>query len=261
MRMTRRRKRRPDPFASPEWVRSIFGLLKAASPQLSSLTEKDLVSLSRSVRHVERYRSTDTRRGRPLRWPRESLVKVGSMLTSILSRETAGRISISTFVDHYMRILDFPADVLVPLSSGEVNLFEAEQLARVSAKRLAISEGEARRRRADVLNVHLASKSSGERLRRRVNEMLSSVRPQEVQLASGEAAKEDTVLEEFDPYDSTHLFWEEIKQLGFAFREIRREDLTDELIDELLQATQPVWTVLTKIQRQKQTHRANRLII
>ena len=34
-------------------------------------------------------------------------------------------------------------------------------------------------------------------------------------------------LEDFDPYDSTHLFWEQLKQLGFAFREIRREDVTD----------------------------------
>jgi hypothetical protein len=139
MRITRRRKRRPDPFASPEWVRSIFDQLKAAFPLFSSLKEKDLVKLARAVRDVERYSATDTRRGRPSRWPREDIVKVGSKLSEILDRETQGRISVATFVDHYLRILDFPSDVLEPLSKGEVNLFEAEQLARASASRLTIT--------------------------------------------------------------------------------------------------------------------------
>jgi hypothetical protein len=63
-------------------------------------------------------------------------VKVGARLAQILDRETSGRLSVATFVDHYMRLLDFPADVMAALSKGEVNLFEAEQLARVTAARL-----------------------------------------------------------------------------------------------------------------------------
>jgi hypothetical protein len=139
VRITRRRKRQPDPFPSPEWVRSIFDQLKIAFALLSCLKEKDLVKLARAVRHVERYSATDTRRGRPSRWPREDLVKVGLKLAEILDRETSGCISGATLVDHYLRLLDFPADLLESLSKGEVNLFEAEQLARISADRLKVS--------------------------------------------------------------------------------------------------------------------------
>ncbi|HKQ06959.1 MAG TPA: hypothetical protein VJ464_17650 [Blastocatellia bacterium] len=134
-----------------------------------------------------------------------------------------------------------------------MNLFEAEQLARIKPGRLDLSLAAARRKRAEILSAHLRSRASSERLRRRVNEMLVPPKLAAVPLVSAT----DTVagyepLEDFDPYDSTHLFWEEIKQLGFAFRDIRRDDLTDELIEELLRAAQPVWAVLTKIQRRKQ---------
>jgi hypothetical protein len=252
MRVTRRRRRRPDLFANPDWVHSIFDHLKNAFPGISSYKEKNLVSLARAVRHVERYSATDTRRGRPSRWPREDLLKVGSSLSAILQRETQGRISLSTFVDHYLRILYFPSDVLEALARGNVNLFEAEQLSRITPGRMGVTAGEAKRKRGDILSAHLKSKASGERLRRRVNEILSGASPEGVPSApSGSQAQDVEDLEDFDPYDSTHLFWEEIKQLSFAFREIRREDLTDELIEELLRVSQPVWAVIAKIQRRK----------
>jgi hypothetical protein len=217
-------------------------------PLLSSLKEKDLVKLARAVRHVERYSATDTRRGRPSRWHREYLVKVGSKLSEILDRETQGRISVATFVDHYLRILDFPSDVLESLSKGEVNLFEAEKLARVSASRLDGSQAEARRKRAGILSAHLKSRSSGERLRRRINELLAQPRPKIISSSpSGDEPEEYSDVEDFDPYDSTHLFWEQIKQLGFAFREIRHEDVNDELLEELLKAAEPIWGVVRKI--------------
>jgi hypothetical protein len=59
-------------------------------------------------------------------------------------------------------------------------------------------------------------------------------------------------LEDFDPYDPTHLFWEQIKQLGFAFRDIRREDVSDEEIEELLKASEPILAILSRIQRRKE---------
>ncbi|MFL6213207.1 MAG: hypothetical protein ACJ74J_04855 [Blastocatellia bacterium] len=253
MRITRRRKRQTDPFASPDWVRSVFAQLKAIFPLLSSLKEKDMIRLARAVRHVERYSATDTRRGRPSRWPREDLVRVGLTFADLLRRETSGRMSLASFVDHYLRILDFPADVLEALSSSSVNLFEAEQLARIKPGRLDLSASETRRKRTEILSAHLKSRASGERLRQRVNELLVLRKPESnpsAPVSNASVAYEN--LEDFDPYDSTHLFWEEIKQLGFAFRDIRREDLTDELIEELLRATQPLWAVLTKIQRRRQ---------
>jgi hypothetical protein len=254
MRVTRRRTRRPDPFASADWVRSIFTSLTAAFPLLSSCKEKDLIKLARAIRHVERYSATDTRRGRPSRWPREDLVKVGLKLIQILDRETSGRISMATFVDHYLRILDFPADLLAALSKGEVNLFEAEQLARVTAARLEVSQAEAKLKRAEFLSAHLRSRSSGERLRRRINELLLPPRLEGVPSApSSDAIELRAELEDFDSYDSTHLLWEQIKQLGFAFRDITREEVTDEDLEQLIEACDPVMNILLRIQRRKQS--------
>lgn len=254
MKVNRRRKRKPDPFASTDWVHSIFASLKVAFLLLSSCKEKDLIKLARAVRHVERYSATDTRRGRPSRWPREDLVKVSLKLAQILDRETSGRISVATFVDHYIRILDFPADVLAALSKGEVNLFEAEQLARVTAARLEVSQAEARRKRTEILSAHLRSRSSGERLRRRINELLMPPKLEGVPSApSSDAIELGMDLEDFDSYDSTHLLWEQIKQLGFAFRDIQCEDVTDEDLEQLIEACDPVMNILMRIQRRKQS--------
>lgn len=253
MRVTRRRKRKSDPFVSTDWVRSVLAQLKLAFPFLSSCKEKDLIKLARAVRHVERYSATDTRRGRPSRWPRDDIVKVGAKLSEILARETSGRISVATFVDHYLRMLNFPADLLLSLSKGEVNLFEAEQLARVTADRLDATQAEAKRKRAELLSAHLMSRSSGERLRRRINELLLPPRPDGVaSVLPGGAVEPYADLEDFDPYDSTHLLWEQIKQLGFAFRDIAREDATDEDIQQLIEACDPVWSILMRIRRRKQ---------
>jgi hypothetical protein len=220
----------------------------APFPTLSSIKEKDLIKLSRAVRHIERYSATDTKRGRSSRWPREDLVKIGLNLSEVLRRETSGRIAVATFVDHYLRMLGFPSDVLEWLIEGDINLFEAEQLARITAARLGISPGEAKRKRKELLAAHLGARSSGERLRHRVNDVLKPAVPEGIPSAPpGTRTEAFDELEDFDPYDSTHLFWEEIKQLGFAFREIRREDLSDDLLEELFKAAEPVWAVLRKI--------------
>lgn len=204
----------------------------------------------RAARHAQRYPATDTRRGRPGKWKREELLRVVARLSDILDRETSSNISFASFVDHYLRLPCFPSDVIEPLENGDINLFEAEQLARVTAQRLDVSKDSAKRTRADLLTSHLQTKASGGRLRQRINELLnaSTAEPKGngAELASG---PED--LEDFDPYDSTHLFWEQLKQLGFAFRGIRREDVTDDEIEELLKASEPILAILSRIQRRK----------
>lgn len=180
------------------------------------------------------------------------MLKVAAHLSDILDLETSSHISLASFVDHYLRLLDFPSDVVEVLQEGGINLFEAEQLARVTVRRLGISTAQARRTRAELLTSHLQTKDSGDRLRLRINELLraSANEVGESCGSTGEADSED--LEDFDPYDSTHLFWEQLKQLGFAFREIRREDVTDDEIEELLKASEPILAILSKIQRRKE---------
>jgi hypothetical protein len=88
-----------------------------------------------------------------------------------------------------------------------------------------------------------------------VNELLRASAAESAE-ADGGLAGELEDLEDFDPYDSTHLFWEQLKQLGFAFREIRREDVTDEEIEELLKASEPILLILSRIQRRKEQTKA-----
>jgi hypothetical protein len=66
---------------------------------------------------------TETKRGRPARYPHEELLRGDSTLRDLLARET--RISVRSFVGQYLPILDFPKDVREALGRGEVNLFEA----------------------------------------------------------------------------------------------------------------------------------------
>lgn len=186
------------------------------------------------------------------------MLEVGARLSTILERETSSHISLSSFVDHYLRLLDFPSDVLEALSSGQINLFEAEQMARVTPERLQISPSQAKRTRSELLSTHLQARLSGERLRQRVAEILRATT-----VDAGEVSENglEMDLEDFDPYDPTHLFWDQIKQLGFALRDIRREDVLDEEIDELLKASEPVMTILARIQRRKERGSAKKLVI
>ena len=123
MRATRRRQRKADPLASTDAVRSVIDRLREALPDLIPQKDKELVRLLRAARHAQRYPATDTRRGRPGGWKREDLFRVISRLKDILERETSSHVSFSSFVDHYLRLTDFPADVIESLEKGEINLF------------------------------------------------------------------------------------------------------------------------------------------
>ena len=254
MRATRRRHRKADPLASLQAVRSIIDRLRSGLPGVIPQRDKELVRLLRAARHAQRYPAIDTKRGRPGRWGREDLLRVAARLGDILDRETSSHVSFASFVDHYLRLLDFPSDVVEALTNGEINLFEAEQLARVTAHRLGVTPGQAKRTRAELLASHQQMKASGERLRQRIHELLraSPVQAGGTSAESAELAAELEDLEDFDPYDATHLFWEQLKQLGFAFREIRREDVTDEEIEELLKASEPILAILSRIQRRRE---------
>ena len=143
LRATRRRQRKTDPLASPAAVRSINEKLRAARPALIPGDEKELVRLLRAARHAQRYPATETKRGRPGRWKREDLLQVAAHLGEILDRETSAQTSLASFVDHYLRLPDFPADVIEVLGGGAVNLFEAEQ-GWASPRRASLASGRGR---------------------------------------------------------------------------------------------------------------------
>jgi hypothetical protein len=204
------------------------------------------------MRHVERRPATDTKRGRPSRWPRERLMEAASILRGILQRETLGRIDLNSFIGQYLPILEFPSDVVDALSSGQINLQEAAQLARLTPERLNCSTQAARARRAEMLKQHLAVQGSQTRLRARVREILGETDAQAV--SSGNmtqvVAHVDELLE-IDPQDARHLFWEEMKRIFFAMREVQLEDLDEEMMEEFMTAMDGVSNVLYRIEKRR----------
>jgi hypothetical protein len=110
MKANHRRQRHHDQLASSEAIHSVFKQLRLAVPEIISQKEKELIRLLRAARHIQRYLATDTERGRLGRWRREDLLRVVTKLGEILDRETSSHISVASFVDHYLRLLEFPAD-------------------------------------------------------------------------------------------------------------------------------------------------------
>lgn len=258
MRAARRRQRTIDPLASPEAVRSICENLRARLPDLIPTSEKQLMRFLYSVRHVERRPATDTLRGRPSRWPRERLTEAASVLRGLLERETRGRVSVNSFIGQYLPLLQFPSDVTSALSSGHINLQEAAQLARLTAERLDCSSAAARARRTELLKQHLAVQGSQTRLRARVKEMLGETREPEISSESmAEVVARVDELLEVDPSDTRHMFWEEMKRIFFAMREVQPEDLDDETMDEFMSATDQLSNVLYRIEKRRQKREAD----
>jgi hypothetical protein len=212
-------------------------------PDLIPFNQKQLLRLLYAVRHVERRPATDTLRGRRSRWQRENLVEAASCLRGILQRETSGRIDLSSFIGQYIPILEFPSDVVDALTSGHLNLQEAAQLARLTPERMNCSTQAARARRTELLKQHLAVQGSQTRLRARIKEILgeSDAKAVSSENMTQVVAHVDELLE-IDPQDACHLFWEEMKRIFYAMREVQLEDL-----DEFMTAMDGISNVLHRI--------------
>lgn len=259
MKANRRRTRRPDPLGSTAAVEAILDALRASMPDFVPRSHKNLCSLLNSVRGLYMRQPTDTKRGRPARYTREQLLRVDSQLRGLLGRET--NISVRSFVGQYLPLLDFPRDVVEALERGAVNLFEAHQLARLSARRLGGTDGEARALRKRLLEAHLLAQGSGTQLRQRVKEMLGELRepdPTETEVVA--VSKADELLEA-DPLDASHLFFEELRMVSRALREIGPEEITDDDLSEIMPAVDQITLTLQKIARRRERTQPKRIIL
>jgi hypothetical protein len=117
----RRRQRQPDSLASSAAIRGVLSELKECCPSLSTLPDREFHKLLQSIRHLETYSATDTKRGRPTIFARELLDDAGSHLKAILFRNSGDRISIQTFIGHYLPILGWPEDVVRALERGDLS--------------------------------------------------------------------------------------------------------------------------------------------
>jgi hypothetical protein len=180
------------------------------------------------------------------------LVKAAAQLGHILDRETQGRVSVNSFIGQYLSILKFPADVSDALVSGRLNLQEAAQLARLTPERLECSAQAAKDQRADLIRSHLAVQGSQTRLRTRVKELLGENGSETITAHNMAAviARADELLE-IDPQDTRHLFWEEMKRIFYAMRDVRLEDLDDETMEDFISVMDQVSNVLHKIDKKR----------
>jgi hypothetical protein len=249
----RRRVRRTDPLSDPAAVRDVLKLLHLSMPELVSDNEKHAIQILRAAKYASRTTIVDSKRGRPRRWSSRDLLKVKARVNAILHSKGAS-IGLVSFVDYYLRILDFPSDVVAALRSGEINLYEGQQLARIRSGVNGWSATEARRLRASLLAAHLQAGLSGRRLQERVVHALNAEGQRQSASEPGIPDIRDQ-LGEFDLSDTSHLFWDELRLLGTAYREIEREDLTDNLLEALLRASEKVWRILAKIKKRADRRR------
>lgn len=251
MRATRRRQRTLDALAAPDAVRAVLTRLRERLPEIVPDSEKQLRLMLYAVRHVERKPATDTKRGRPSRYRREDLLRVARELRALLERETHGRVSLASFIGQYLPILQFPSDVSHALSSGEINLQEAASIARLTAKRLECSTAQARAVRSEVLKSHIAGRGSQNVVRARVKEMLGET---PVAVSSGALKAIVERVDEMlliDPSDKRHIFYEEMKRLFYAMREVEPEDLDEEILDRFMTASDQLSNVLYALQMKR----------
>jgi hypothetical protein len=177
-----------------------------------------------------------------------------------LERETQGRISLNSFISLYIRILDFPSDVVDALVVGNINLFEASQLSRLTSGRLNLSPLEARELRKDIVRTHLLAQGSEAGLRARVLEHLGE------KIANSKSSESSSLgidlvdnLIEDDPYDTRHLFWEELRRIGLALRHVTSEDIDDKILDDFLSASDNLSNVLVRIDKRRRQREASEI--
>jgi hypothetical protein len=105
------------------------------------------------------------------------------------------------------------------------------------------------------LEAHLLAQGSGTLLRARVKEVLGEMRepdPTETEVVA--VSKADELLEA-DPLDASRLFFEELRMISRALREIGPGEVTDEDLAEIMPAVDQITLTLQKIARRKERGR------
>jgi hypothetical protein len=270
LKATRRRARQSDPLASRAAIKDVIKQLRAALPEIIPKSDKQLLSLLRAVLHAERHPEITTRRGRKSPWKDVELVKTAASLRAILERGTK-RVGLRSFVEHYLLIPGFPEDVARALEEGKINLFEAEQLARLGSDRTGIPEDRIRKRRLALLRTHLQSGESGARLKARVDallyhyqhpgafldplpavpqhspEILAAAEQLEAEIAASHENPDALILD----IAPDHFFYEYLRLIVSYMREIRPEEISDMAMERVMSLSEQLIQQLHAIHKQQ----------
>jgi hypothetical protein len=203
-----------------------------------------------SVRHYETRPIVNEGRGRPRRWPREQVAEVARKLRKILDHKTGGRVSPSSFVSLYLRILRYPADVAVALAEGEINIREASYLARLTPERLGQTQQHARQLRAEILKAHLKTNGGQESLRMRVKVALGELPGGPPGADKPGWQKADELVKQ-SPYDPRHLFYEELQLLIEAMQHVGPDELKGKKLGEFLRQIDKLLNMLWSDKQRK----------
>ncbi len=217
---------------------------------MAAFNDRKLRKLLLAVRHQETYPATDTKRGRPADFDRALLQDASRQLKAILTRETGGRISLQTFIGHYLPILDWPADVVAALERGDLSRLEAAQVARITADRLGVKRREAARIRTEIIGAHVRSRGSQTSLREKVRETLGELTVVTGEKMAEAVARVDEMLE-VNPDDRRHLFYEQMKDFFFALRDIQPEEIDDATLELLTRRADELMEVVHAIRRRR----------
>jgi len=250
----RRRMRHPDPLASVSEIHKVIDELRERCPELIPASERGLFRLMNAIRHIERHPTGLAKSGRPGHFPREKLLEVARHLKAVLAKQHRDRISPSTFIGFCLPILNYPPDVIDALEKGEITRLEASQLARLTPDRLQVKPKKALAIRRETLSNHLKIQGSQTQLRQRVAELLGAeTLVTSENMTAAVHLVDDLLTVEED--DRRHLFYEQMKEFFFAMREIKPEEVDDQTLDEILEASDQLMAVIYKIQV-KRKHRA-----
>ncbi|MGH9852352.1 MAG: hypothetical protein ACREBD_21135 [Blastocatellia bacterium] len=173
-------------------------------------------------------------------------MEVARHLKAVLAKQYRDRISLSTFIGFCLPILNYPPDVIAALEKGEITRLEASQLARLTPERLDVKPKKALAIREETLRNHIKMQGSQTQLRQRVAEMLGdeTLVTSENLVASVHQVDDLLSVEEDD---RRHLFYEQMKEFFFAMREIRPEEVDDQTLGEILEASDQLMGVIYKI--------------
>jgi hypothetical protein len=210
----------------------------------------------RAASHCERRGWARSMRGRPSRYDRNHLSKMWNALGEELSNGTRPSVSPRTFTEHYLRLLTCPADTIAAIADGRINLFEALQLARITAKSTGMGSSGAAKLRQRVLAAHVAGHGSARQLYERINELLGKPRtPQATPAASvytqGLEPGDDEIDAETDAYlsDPGALFSDQLRQIAIELARIDAELLNEAETTSLFDLLDSLYLRASKLAR------------
>lgn len=108
----------------------------------------------------------------------------------------------------------------------------------------------AHNRRRKILQMHLVVQGAQTQLRSRVKDLLSEVVEPSASATEIAAIEKVNRMLEVDPLDPAHLFYEELRRIGLALREVQPKELDEKILDALIPALDLISSVSLRHQDQ-----------